>query len=152
MAYDIACLISGWHNAIWSLRHSGDLAVGSISSGRFMSIAGCHSDDLRCCPMSSWWYNVILIQSHPDDLAPDRISSEWLMADAWCHLGDLVGVYISPRWVTVNSSSRWRHNGRDSVSNHQPHDCLINRLFRRRSMKISKLCVTDRWIPRTNDQ
>ena len=21
---------------------------------------------------------------------------------------------------------RWRHNGRDSVSNHQPHDCLLN--------------------------
>ena len=29
----------------------------------------------------------------------------------------------------------WRHNGRDSVSNHQPHDCLLNRLFRRRSKK-----------------
>ena len=28
---------------------------------------------------------------------------------------------------------RWRHNGRDSVWNHQPHDCLLNRLFRRRS-------------------
>ena len=37
---------------------------------------------------------------------------------------------------------RWRHNGRDSVSNHQPYDCLLNRLFRRRSKKTSKLCVT----------
>ena len=37
---------------------------------------------------------------------------------------------------------RWRHNGCDSVSNHQPHDCLINRLFRRRSKKTSKLRVT----------
>ena len=36
----------------------------------------------------------------------------------------------------------WRHNGPDSVSNHQPHDCLLNRLFRRRSKKISKLRVT----------
>ena len=36
----------------------------------------------------------------------------------------------------------WRHNGHDSVSNHQPHDCLLNRLFRRRSKKISKLRVT----------
>ena len=36
---------------------------------------------------------------------------------------------------------RWRHNGRDSVSNHQPHDCLLNRLFRRRSKKTSKLRV-----------
>ena len=36
----------------------------------------------------------------------------------------------------------WRHNERDSVSNHQPHDCLLNRLFRRRSKKTSKLRVT----------
>ena len=39
-------------------------------------------------------------------------------------------------------SLHWRHNGRDSVSNHPPHDCLLNRLFRRRSKKISKLRVT----------
>ena len=37
---------------------------------------------------------------------------------------------------------RWRHNGRDSVSNHQPHDCFLNLLFRRRSKKTSKLRVT----------
>ena len=36
----------------------------------------------------------------------------------------------------------WRHNGRDIVSNHQPHDCLLNGLFRRRSKKISRLRVT----------
>ena len=40
------------------------------------------------------------------------------------------------------NSLQWRHNGRDSVSNHQPHDCLLNRLFRRRSKKTSKLRVT----------
>ena len=39
-------------------------------------------------------------------------------------------------------SLRWLHNGRDGVSNHQPHDCLLNRLFRRRSKKTSKLRVT----------
>ena len=37
---------------------------------------------------------------------------------------------------------QWRHNGRDGVWNHQPHDCLLNRLFRRISKKISKLRVT----------
>ena len=25
---------------------------------------------------------------------------------------------------------QWRHNERDGVSNHQPHDCLLNRLFK----------------------
>ena len=39
-------------------------------------------------------------------------------------------------------SLQWRHNEYDGVSNHQPHDCLLNRLFRRRSKKISKLRVT----------
>ena len=36
----------------------------------------------------------------------------------------------------------WRHNDRDGVSNHQPHGCLLNRLFRRKSKKTSKLRVT----------
>ena len=36
----------------------------------------------------------------------------------------------------------WRHNERYSVSNHQPHDCLLNRLFRRRSKKASTRRVT----------
>ena len=43
---------------------------------------------------------------------------------------------------TTVSSLRWRHNGCDGVSNHQPHDWLLNRLFRRRSKKTSKLRVT----------
>ena len=33
------------------------------------------------------------------------------------------------------------YNERDGVSNHQTHDCLLNRLFRRRSKKSSKLFV-----------
>ena len=37
---------------------------------------------------------------------------------------------------------QWRHNGHDDVSNHQPHHFLLNRLFRSRSKKTSKLRVT----------
>ena len=40
------------------------------------------------------------------------------------------------------ASLQWRHNGRDSVSNHQPHHGLLNGLFRRSSKKTSKLRVT----------
>ena len=36
----------------------------------------------------------------------------------------------------------WCHNGHNGVSNNQPHDCLLNRLFKRRSKKTSKLRVT----------
>ena len=44
--------------------------------------------------------------------------------------------------VISTTSLRWSHNGHDGVSNHQPYDCLFNRLFRRRSKKTSKLRVT----------
>ena len=37
---------------------------------------------------------------------------------------------------------QWRHNGHDGVSNYQPHDYLLNRLFGRRSKKASKLRAT----------
>ena len=37
---------------------------------------------------------------------------------------------------------RWRHNGRDGVSNHQPHDCLLDSLFGLRSKKTSTSRVT----------
>ena len=42
----------------------------------------------------------------------------------------------------MSKSSQWRHNDHDGVSNHQPHGCLLNRLFRCRSKKTSKLRVT----------
>ena len=44
--------------------------------------------------------------------------------------------------LIASDALQWRHNGRDSVSNNQPHDCLLNRLFRRRSKKTSKFSVT----------
>ena len=37
---------------------------------------------------------------------------------------------------------QWHHNGHDGISNHQPHHCLLNRLFGRRSKKTSKLRIT----------
>ena len=37
---------------------------------------------------------------------------------------------------------QWRHNERDGVPNHRRLDSLLNRLFRRRSKKTSKLRVT----------
>ena len=45
-------------------------------------------------------------------------------------------------WWMIIPTLRWRHNWRDSVSNHQPLDCLLNRLFGCRSKKASKLRVT----------
>ena len=41
--------------------------------------------------------------------------------------------------LLLESSLQWRYNGRDDVSNHQRFDCLLNRLFRCRSKKTSRL-------------
>ena len=38
----------------------------------------------------------------------------------------------------VPGTLQWRHNESDSVSNHQPHHCFLNRLFRHKSKKTSK--------------
>ena len=44
--------------------------------------------------------------------------------------------------LCISRTLRWRHNDHAGVSNHQPHGCLLNRLFRRKSKKTSKLRVT----------
>ena len=54
----------------------------------------------------------------------------------WKILLNLINHSITPPTL------QWRHNGCDSVSNHQPHHCLLNDIFRRRSKKTSKLRVT----------
>ena len=48
-------------------------------------------------------------------------------------------VFMMPKCVVAGDTAscrsfEWRHNGRDGVSNYQPHHCL----FRRRSKKLSK--------------
>ena len=43
---------------------------------------------------------------------------------------------IKSEWYESNRSLQWRHDESSGVSSHQPHDCLLSRLFRRRSKKI----------------
>ena len=66
------------------------------------------------------------IQRHPDRLNAGSIHMEISKDRDECGMNTL----------------RWRRNGRGGVSIHQLHDCLVNRLFRRRSKKTSKLRVT----------
>ena len=51
------------------------------------------------------------------------------------------GILPSDTWIQIQTL-QWRHNERDGVSNHQPYDCLLSRLFRRKSKKPPKLHVT----------
>ena len=60
----------------------------------------------------------------------------------WFIEGHRAGFIVSEAKTLKKYTLRWRHNGGNSVSNHQPNDCLLNRLFGRWSKKTSKLRVT----------
>ena len=60
-----------------------------------------------------------------------------------------------------DESLQWGHHERDGVSNHQPHDCLRNRLFKGQIQENIEASLYwplwgestgDRWIARTKDQ
>ena len=51
------------------------------------------------------------------------------------NLSTLVHTTLPPRYIPW----QWRYNGRDGVSNQQPPDCLLNRLFRHKTKKTSKI-------------
>ena len=55
----------------------------------------------------------------------------------WCW-----GQIYSRRYCIKGISLQWCRNEHDGISNHQPHDCLLNHLFRHRSKKTSKVCIT----------
>ena len=63
----------------------------------------------------------------------------WFLSIIWqcVTLNELL--YYHPLTTSHAAPLRWRHNERYGVTNHQPHDCLLNRLFRRRSKKTTKL-------------
>ena len=62
---------------------------------------------------------------------------------AWAlHNWQDVLVYEVKSYLENGFALQWRHNKHGGVSNHQPHECLLNRLFIRRSRKTSKLRVT----------
>ena len=50
--------------------------------------------------------------------------------------------YRACQMTAIPGTLQWRHNELNGVPNHQHHDCLLRRLFRRRSTKTSKLRVT----------
>ena len=49
--------------------------------------------------------------------------------------------YWEVRCHPNGNTLQWRHDGSDGFLNPQSHDCLLNRLFRRRSKKTPKLSL-----------
>ena len=67
-----------------------------------------------------------------------HLASEIRCKDTWHKHTLKISVYT----LGDIKSLQWRHNECDGVTNHQPHDCLLKRLFRRISKETSKLRVT----------
>ena len=85
--------------------------------------------------MASQITSLVIVYS---TVCNENVSIGWRHhASGWTR-GELVLKRIS----TAMESLQWRHNGPDGVSNHQPHSCLLIRLFGRRSKKTPKLGVT----------
>ena len=59
-----------------------------------------------------------------------------------CHLWAYCKKWPQDLESALYSTLQWCHNGRDGISTHQPHGCLLNHLFGHRSKKTSKLRVT----------
>ena len=71
----------------------------------------------------------------------------WLYNDLVSYIGFISLIYASNIVLQTSfpytfHTLHWRHNDHGGVSNHQPHGCLLSRLFRRRSKKTSKFRVT----------
>ena len=113
-----------------------------------VEVRQCHEADLYLewpflsifsCSMELWYldrhhdrFGSVLIEGQRDQLRPLRLFK----------------------------ALQWRHNEHDGVSNHQPYDCLLNRLFKAQLKETSKLhgwplwgeFTGHRWIPRTKGQ
>ena len=106
------------------VRKSGHWHLRSLAS-RLCSTAG-QAYLLNKQPSSAL---LTLCQGNPP-FPSQRAGNEEIVSMTWRH--NTTAVY----------SLQWRHNGHGSVSNHQHHDFLLNRLFRRRSKKTLKPRVT----------
>ena len=135
--------LAGWTNGPMYRSKEGISGFGR-TDGRTTrkhnaSGAGIKRDIWKCCPQCAVFDTrenrnmfTCLIMSHQAII--------WYLFDPSC---PGYSVCWTGRGTALSHKSlRWRHNDQDGVSNHQPHGCLLNRLFRRRSNKTSKLRVT----------
>ena len=133
-----------------------------MSNSQKTSIARPYERALQCLLWVIWWKGEREI-SHYSDVIMSAMASQITSVSIGCttvcscagqrkhqsfaSLAFMRGT-TGDRWIPLTKMDdalytlQWRHNGRDCVSNHQPRDCLLNRLFRRRSKKTPKLRVT----------
>ena len=112
-----------------------------IQQNVYYIIERCMTVSLRTIVISTELYLYMFKSSlSQNQCNANRCLGEWRWNGQVCHSANFKRKHQTV--LFQHHTLLWRHNGRDSVSNHRPHDCLLNRLFRRRSKKTSKLHAT----------
>ena len=93
----------------------------------------CSVGNIKTIEQLTWMHNMPE-QYFARDMSLSRVSL------GYATLQQILGGWWTAATTVV--TLLWRHNGRYGGSNHQPQYCLLNRSFRHRSKKTSKLRVT----------
>ena len=86
----------------------------------------------------------------------NKVLRSWWFETPW-HSGDITVMDVIT-YLIYELSLQWRRNEWDGASNHQPHDCLLNRLQIKENIKAERLwplwgeLTGHQWIPCTNGQ
>ena len=95
--------------------------------------------------ITPYWF--IIAQSHkfeflPNFVAPQRVTYATIYAAYYPLNFESMVLNFRGKGGESQFTLHWCHNDHEGVSNHQPHGCLLNRIFGRRSKKTSNLRVT----------
>ena len=142
--YDLVQLF--WENKPWVTPKKPRITP-SVMWEKYILLIWLHTNqDFRKCHRSKFGlfsYQIVIKKSFniriTYTLCKEKTSNQTFLYACFTKISNNICSVIF-RFVVV--SLHWRHNDHDGVSNHQPHGCLLNRIFGRRSKKISKLRVT----------
>ena len=119
---------SGSNVCFWVVKYDRNL-IGTYTDNHVISVYSI------LFMLYVWWINEMstingistrVLKWHND--LPCFLYFPWLTIMYRVHRRhDLIRAlcYFCPSTLTL----QWHHNGRDGVSNHQPHHCLLNHLF-----------------------
>ena len=113
----------------------------------FVVFEACYKNVLMC---SSLWIaedisNASKITKYHNDQINLSTLVMRLLRSFWHKISETFSQTIQWCWTVTRyrtQTLQWRHNERVGVSNHQPRDCLLNRLCKAQIKKTSKLRVT----------
>ena len=139
---------SAWNSPVTGEFPSQRLVMFSLMNKRLSKESRRRWFETPSCLL---WHHCNVITIKQTLLEKGRPSSAFFVLDwlVFCQQWRSVVTFMKQIRMTCGLflfhifSLLWRHNEFGGVSDHQPHDCLLNRLFSDRSKKTSKFRVTD---------